>query len=114
MSWLKNIIATVTGDPVAPKVPGDSHVEHHAETYDDMSLKNDERWRSTPVSKTLDECEYRGTAFKWSATAIMTVQMLPSVLPTYTLMGWSLPETIAILLPSMLVRWRRVPWSRGV
>ncbi len=37
------IIAKATGDPVAPKVPGDGHVEHHAETYDDMSLKNDER-----------------------------------------------------------------------
>jgi len=33
----------------------------------------------------------------------MTTQMLPSVLPTYALMGWSVPETIAILLPSMLV-----------
>ena len=33
----------------------------------------------------------------------MTVQMLPSVLPTYALMGWSLPETVGLLLPSMLV-----------
>jgi len=101
--WLKSIIAKVTGDPVAPKVPGDGHVEHHAETYDDMSLKNDERWRGTKVSQSLDHDEYRGTAFHWSATAIMTVQMLPSVLPTYALMGYSLPETMAILLPSMLV-----------
>ena len=28
--WLKSIIAKATGDPVAPKVPGDGHVEHHA------------------------------------------------------------------------------------
>mmetsp|Transcript_9906 Transcript_9906/g.23016 ORF Transcript_9906/g.23016 Transcript_9906/m.23016 type:complete len:352 (-) Transcript_9906:82-1137(-) len=101
--WLKSIIAKVTGDPVAPKVPGDGHVEHHAETYDDMSLKNDERWRGTKVSQSLDHDEYRGTAFHWSATAIMTVQMLPSVLPTYALMGYSLPESMAILLPCMLV-----------
>ena len=101
--WLKSIIAKVTGDPVAPKVPGDGHVEHHAETYDDMSLKNDDRWRSTKASISLDDDEFRGTAFHWRATAIMTVQMLPSVLPTYSLMGWSLPETMAILLPSMLV-----------
>ena len=34
---------------------------------------------------------------------------MPSVLPTYMLMGWSLPETIAILLPSMLVH--AVVWN---
>jgi hypothetical protein len=101
--WLKSIITKVTGDPTPPKLAGDGHVEHHAETYDDMSLKDDERWRATSASKSLDDDEFRGTAFHWSATAIMTVQMLPSVLPTYALMGWSLPETLAILLPSMLV-----------
>merc|ERR1719231_312947 len=98
------MITKVTNTPAAKqKVPGDGHVEHHAETFDDMSLKNDERWRGTSASKSLDGDLYRGTAFKWSATLIMTVQMLPSVLPTYALMGWSLPETMAILLPSMLV-----------
>ena len=85
------------------KLKGGGHVEHHAETYDDMSLKNDERWRGTAASKSLDDDMWRGTAFHWSATLIMTTQMLPSVLPTYALMGWSLPETFAILLPSMLV-----------
>ena len=34
---------------------------------------------------------------------MMTVQMLPSVLPTYALMGFSLLQTMAILLPSMLL-----------
>ena len=28
------------------KLKGGGHVEHHAETYDDMSLKKDERWRA--------------------------------------------------------------------
>jgi len=69
--WLKAIIAKATGDPIAPKVPGDGHVEHHAETYDDMSLKNDERWRSNSVAKALDADEFRGTAFHWSATGII-------------------------------------------
>merc|ERR1719478_914541 len=101
---LKNIYAEVTGEPAnSCKVPGDGHVEHHAETYDDMSLKNDERWRGTKVSQSLDHDEYRGTAFHWSATAIMTTQMLPSVLPTYMSMGFSLGETLAILMPCMLV-----------
>jgi len=93
--------ATKSGEP--PKLGGDGHVEHHAETYDDMSLKNDERWRRTPASKLLEDDEFRGTAFSWTATGIMTAQMLPSVLPTYALMGWSVPETMLWLLPSMLV-----------
>ena len=101
--WLKSIIAKATGDPVAPKVPGDGHVEHHAETYDDMSLKSDERWKTTKASMSLDDDAWRGTAFHWSATAIMTVQMMPSVLPTYMSMGFSLGESFAILLPSMLL-----------
>jgi len=107
--WLKSIIAKVTGDPVAPKVPGDGHVEHHAETYDDMSLKNDERWRRSPASISLDGDEWRGTAFHWSATLIMTIQMSPSVFPTYMAMGWSFQETVAILLPSMLLH--AVVWN---
>ena len=30
--WLKSIIAKVTGDETPPKLKGDGHVEHHAET----------------------------------------------------------------------------------
>ena len=33
-----------------PKVKGGGHVEHHAETYDDMSLKTDEKWMNTPAA----------------------------------------------------------------
>jgi len=39
----------------------------------------------------------------------MTAQMLPSVLPTYMAMGFSPGETMAILLPSMLVH--AVVWN---
>merc|ERR1719353_1596808 len=91
---LKRLIAAVTGDPVAPKLSGDGHVEHHAETYDDMSLKSDERWRRTPASMSLDDDDYRGTAFHWKATGIMTLQMVPTTLPTYALMGWTVPQTL--------------------
>jgi len=101
---IKNMYARITGNEAEScKVPGDGHVEHHAETYDDMSLKNDERWRSNKVAKALDEDVYRGTAFHWSATMIMTIQMSPSVFPTYMLMGWSPLATLAILVPSMLL-----------
>jgi len=47
------------------KLKGGGHVEHHAETYDDMSLKKDERWRRTPAAASLDEDKFRGTAFSW-------------------------------------------------
>jgi hypothetical protein len=101
---LKNLLSRFTGkEPMDHKVPGDGHVEHHAETYDDMSLKNDARWRSNSVAKALDADPFRGTAFHWSATMLMTIQMLPSVFPTYLLMGWSALHTLAILLPSMLI-----------
>jgi hypothetical protein len=100
---VKRAYRALTGAEEDPKMSGDGHVEHHAETFDDMSLKNDERWRKTPASQSLDDDEFRGTAFHWKATAIMTLQMAPSVFPTYALMGWSAAETTAILLPCMLV-----------
>merc|ERR1719424_1151684 len=85
------------------KIKGGGHVEHHAETYDDMSLKKDERWRRTPVAASLDADKFRGTAFTWEVTGMMTIQMLPTVLPTYYLLGFSLLQTFAILFPGMLI-----------
>ena len=67
-----------------PKVRGGGHVEHHAETLDDMSLKTDEKWRNTAAAKTLDNDVYRGTAFTWMTSFIMTIQMCISVIPIYT------------------------------
>lgn len=99
----KELLKSITKQEKAPTLSGDGHVEHHAETYDDMSLKYDENWRKTKISLGLDEDVYRGTAFKWKSTGLMTLQMLPSVLPTYALMGWSVPETVAFLLPCMVV-----------
>jgi len=85
------------------KIFGGGHVEHHAETYDDMSLKKDPRWRKTPAAASLDKDEFRGTAFTWEVTGLMTIQMLPSTLPVFALLGFSLLQTFAILLPGMLV-----------
>jgi len=85
------------------KIKGGGHVEHHAETYDDMSLKKDERWRRTPAAASLDADKFRGTAFTWEVTGMMTIQMLPTVLPTYYLLGFSLLQTFAILFPGMLI-----------
>ena len=36
------------------KIKGGGHVEHHAETYDDMSLKKDAKWRQTKAAASLD------------------------------------------------------------
>jgi len=85
------------------KVKGGGHVEHHAETYDDMSLKKDPRWRKTKAAASLDSDEFRGTAFSWAVTGLMTVQMLPTALPTFALMGFSLLQSFAVLLPGMMV-----------
>ena len=44
---------------------------------------------------TLDTDEFRGTAFTWQTTGLMTIQMLPSTLPVFALMGFSLLQTMA-------------------
>jgi len=85
------------------KIRGGGHVEHHAETYDDMSLKKDPKWRKTKAAASLDEDRFRGTAFTWFVTLLMTIQMLPTTLPVFAVMGFSLLETFAVLLPGMLV-----------
>jgi len=85
------------------KIFGGGHVEHHAETYDDMSLKKDDKWRATKAAKSLDSDTFRGTAFTWTVTAMMTGQMLPTSLPVFALMGFTLLETFAVLLPGMLI-----------
>ena len=85
------------------KIKGGGHVEHHAETYDDMSLKKDERWRQTKAAASLDGDVFRGTAFSWTVTGLMIGQMLPSTLPAFALLGFTLPQTFAVLIPGMLL-----------
>merc|ERR1719149_455845 len=48
LQYIKDAWMAVTDTTEEPNLSGDGHVEHHAETFDDMSLKNDERWRQTP------------------------------------------------------------------
>lgn len=85
------------------KIKGGGHVEHHAETYDDMSLKKDPRWRQTKAAASLDTDVFRGTAFSWKVTGLMTIQMLPTTLPVFALLGFNLLQTFSILLPGMLL-----------
>jgi len=108
---------------------GGGHVEHHAETLDDMSLRKDEKWLRSEACARLSNSknEWRGTAFEWQVTGLMTLQMIPSVFPVFMgLLGWSFGATVGFFLPSMLIHalaWNAlhppmhglhgVPWKAG-
>ena len=103
--WLQ-FLAKAVLTPFGKKVPrtrGGGHVEHHAETLDDMTLKTDARWRSTKTARSLDDDVYRGTAFTWQVTGLMTVQMLPTVIPVFRLLGYSWTHLWGSFLPAMLL-----------
>ena len=55
-AWCK-----VFGVKEAPRAKGGGHVEHHAETLDDMSLKADPKWRASAPAAVLVDDPYRGT-----------------------------------------------------
>jgi len=102
--FLQRLYCLVTRKEVAPKIRGGGHVEHHAETYDDMSLKNDKNWNLTPASKSLEDDLFRGTAFSWQVSALMFVQMLPTSIPVFALLGFSLPQTLfGLIAPGIAV-----------
>ena len=100
--WMQNIACFILRKKEL-KIRGGGHVEHHAETYDDMTLKKDTRWSRSPAAKSLDSDPYRGTAFTWQTTGLMTFQMLWSTIPVFKLLGFGLPGTFAFLLPGMLL-----------
>ena len=79
------------------------HIEHHAETLDDMSLKTDEFWMNSPAAKRLEGNKYRGTAFTYRVTALMLLQMIPSTIPVYLSMGFSIFQTFSILIPCLIL-----------
>ena len=87
------------------RIRGGGHVEHHAETYDDMLLKTDDpQWMKSAAAKSLSDDPWRGTAFTWKVTGQMTIQMLFTTLPVYMgILKFSLLQTAAILMPCMLL-----------
>jgi len=72
------------------------HVEHHAETLDDMSLDE----APNPI---LDSDPFRGTAFSWSVTAMMTTEIALQSYPFLWLCGWSFQASTAALAVTMLL-----------
>ena len=102
---LKKIISILTfnKDSEKIKLKSSGHIEHHAETLDDMSLRIDDKWLAAAPSKMLNADAYRGTSFSWTAVGLMTLQMLPSTIPVFHILGFSFKSTIALLLPAMLL-----------
>lgn len=87
-----------------PKLDGGGHVEHHAETYDDMLLKTDDPvWMKSAPAQRLNSDPWRGTIFTWQVTAMMFAQCIPSVYPAFYLLGWSPLATTALFVPSMIL-----------
>merc|ERR1711966_641936 len=85
-----------------PKLDGGGHIEHHAETYDDMSLKTDNPvWMASAPAQRMVGNKYRGTAFTWGVTRDMCLQCVPTVFPAFWLLGWSIPATLALGLPDV-------------
>jgi len=85
---------------------GGGHIEHHAETLDDMSLRQDEAWKKTPMFARLNDTknEWRGTAFEWNITGLMCAQMAPQVYPIFMgLFGWSFVATTGYFLAGMML-----------
>ena len=83
---------------------GGGHVEHHAETLDDMSLKTDDRWLRTPAANKLNSDPYRGTAFTWPVTLMMFAQMLVLGIPIYKMgLGFSLPAVFGMNAVGLLL-----------
>eukprot|EP00933_Yihiella_yeosuensis_P045915 TRINITY_DN41343_c0_g1_i1.p1 TRINITY_DN41343_c0_g1~~TRINITY_DN41343_c0_g1_i1.p1 ORF type:complete len:327 (+),score=47.20 TRINITY_DN41343_c0_g1_i1:75-1055(+) len=71
------------------------HMEHHAETLDDMSLDI----KPEPI---LDQDPFRGTAFSWSVTAKMTLEIALQSYPFLWLCGWSFSASTACLMAGIL------------
>lgn len=87
----------------APKVKGGGHVEHHAETYDDMSLKTAVSWTTSAPAAVLDKDPYRGTAFSYDTTRLMTGQMFATCTPVLLVMGFDPMQVAGLVLASTAV-----------
>ena len=94
---LKKVWCFFTRQTEAPKVGGGGHIEHHAETLDDMSLKVDDGWMQSEPAKVLAGNTYRGTAFEWDITGLMTLQMVITCVPVLAIMGFG-PGAMASLI----------------
>lgn len=101
------------------KLGGGGHVEHHAETLDDMTLKTDDRWRKSPAAMRLDADKYRGTAFTWEVTGLMFLQLFVTCVPALKLILNINPvAAVLMIIPSLALHtlvWNALhPWMHGL
>lgn len=69
-----------------------------------MSLKTDNPvWMASAPAQRMVGNKYRGTAFTWGVTRDMCLQCVPTVFPAFALLGWSVPATLALWLPAMIL-----------
>ena len=99
VQWVASLLLRNNG--AGFKIRGGGHVEHHAETLDDMSLKKDERWLKSPAAQLLSSDPYRGTAFTWTVTFLMFLQLVVTCVPVMGIFGWSPLATVGWILPSL-------------
>ena len=92
--WMQRLACFWTGEKEPPRADGGGHIEHHAETLDDMSLKTDPKWLNSTPAKMLEKSKYRGTAFEYDVTGLMVAQMIPTSVPILALMVriWAFPN----------------------
>lgn len=79
-----------------PTYKGDGHVEHHRETLDDMTL--DRR-----LDEVLDADPYRGTAFNWLTTFLMTTPVMGMGYPILSLIGWPGPAIVVAVIGAIMI-----------
>ena len=124
---MKKVWCFFTRQTEAPKIGGGGHIEHHAETLDDMSLRVDDKWMKSEPARVLEGNTYRGTAFEWDITGLMMVQMIVTCVPVLATMGFSAGPMAALIGASTLAHafvWNslhpamhglnEVPLERGV
>ena len=124
---MKKVWCFFTRQTEAPKIGGGGHVEHHAETLDDMSLRVDDKWMKSEPARVLEGNTYRGTAFEWDITGLMMLQMIVTCVPVLATMGFSAGPMAALIGASTLAHafvWNslhpamhglnEVPLERGV
>ncbi len=124
---MKKVWCFFTRQTEAPKIGGGGHIEHHAETLDDMSLRVDDKWMKSEPARVLEGNTYRGTAFEWDITGLMMLQMIVTCVPVLATMGFSAGPMAALIGASTLAHafvWNslhpamhglnEVPLERGV
>lgn len=100
---LKRVWCFFTRQKEAPKIGGGGHIEHHAETLDDMSLRTDDKWMRSDLARVFDDNEYRGTAFQWDVTGLMLMQMILTCVPVLSIMGYAPMAQAALITSSTLI-----------